>query len=717
MTFIPIVSFAAMGDYDGNITGATWYWPFHGYSSTTSAYSKISSSYGYRGGSFNRMHYGVDIAMSSGSAIYPARSGTIYRADDNTNGAEGRCIIINHGDGYYSSYHHLSKVNVSVGQYVGTDYQIGAVGGSGYGSESYYGAHLHMQIHYGTSWDWNSNVNPCPSGYTRVGGAMQADAGGYPVGQATISYSINAVTEAPSNPILNISSTKIAVGEQITFNYSVNNAEHIYIPIDVNGVREHYIEVYGDSYSTSFSKPGTYCAALFARNAAGESGFSEWVTFEVYDKTPSNPKLSVSSNKVAVGESITFNYSVDNATSIYIPIDVDGVREHYIEVSGNSYTTSFSKPGIYCAALFARNALGESGFSEWVTFEVSADAPSNPKLAIYTNKVHAGQNILFEYSVENASNMYIAIDVDGIREHYIEVSGDHYNTSFTKPGIYHAALFARNANGESGFSNWVCFEVYNEGPTNCTIESNKSVYNVKEDVVLDFEANYGENYELKIYKDDIHILSYWAEDGKNNDFVVNFEHDGIYKLYVVAYNYYYHANSEPIYITVGKYSILYNSDSEENNPSYQTKIYNDNIKLSDLIPSKRGYKFKGWNTCADGSGVSYNPGELYTDNKNLVLYAQWEELPYTQSTVTKSGTKLIIDTKVNNITLPYDILIAAYKNNKIITLKQIPYDNQNSPYTLEEDIDKIKVMVWSGLSELMPLCEAEIIPSTEFITE
>ena len=35
--------------------------------------------------------------------------------------------------------------------------------------------------------------------------------------------------------------------------------------------------------------------------------------------------------------------------------------------------------------------------------------------------------------------------------------------------------------------------------------------------------------------------------------------------------------------------------------------------------------FKNWNTQENGKGVSYKAGEKYTDNKELKLYAQWEE--------------------------------------------------------------------------------------------
>lgn len=40
---------------------------------------------------------------------------------------------------------------------------------------------------------------------------------------------------------------------------------------------------------------------------------------------------------------------------------------------------------------------------------------------------------------------------------------------------------------------------------------------------------------------------------------------------------------------------------------------------------KSGYNFTGWNTTADGSGTSYQPGAQIAPTGNMTLYAQWQE--------------------------------------------------------------------------------------------
>jgi len=166
--------------------------------------------------------------------------------------------------------------------------------------------------------------------------------------------------------------------------------------------------------------------------------------------------------------------------------------------------------------------------------------------------------------------------------------------------------------------------------------------------------------------------------------------------------------------TVNKYTVTFNTmgGTEELEPMI---IAYGSACGALPIPEKDGFIFKGWHT-KEVNGEEVTDETIVTSD--MVLYAYWKTaIPHTESTVTKSGAKLIIDTKVYNITAPYDILIVGYKNNKFVTMKRVPHNEQNSPYTLEGDIDEIKVMVWDGLSTLKPLCEAEEIPSSKWIVE
>ena len=71
--------------------------------------------------------------------------------------------------------------------------------------------------------------------------------------------------------------------------------------------------------------------------------------------------------------------------------------------------------------------------------------------------------------------------------------------------------------------------------------------------------------------------------------------------------------------------------------------------------------------------------------------------------IDKNGNEYVEKVKLSNIEAPYHILIVGYNKDKFVTMERIPHDKQNSPYTLEGDIDCIKVMVWGGDSSLKPL--------------
>ncbi len=74
-----------------------------------------------------------------------------------------------------------------------------------------------------------------------------------------------------------------------------------------------------------------------------------------------------------------------------------------------------------------------------------------------------------------------------------------------------------------------------------------------------------------------------------------------------------------------KYTVTYNANGGIGAPNEQTKIERADLTLSGIEPTRVGYKFLGWSTSENGS-VKYKPGEKYTEDKNITLYAVWEEI-------------------------------------------------------------------------------------------
>ncbi|MFI6422960.1 peptidoglycan DD-metalloendopeptidase family protein [Streptomyces sp. NPDC050842] len=97
-------------------------------------------------------HTGVDFIASSGTTVRAVGAGTVVSAG--WSGAYGNEVVIQHADGNYSQYAHLSSLSVSSGQTVTGGQQIGLSGSTGNST----GPHLHFEIR--TSPSYGSDVDP-----------------------------------------------------------------------------------------------------------------------------------------------------------------------------------------------------------------------------------------------------------------------------------------------------------------------------------------------------------------------------------------------------------------------------------------------------------------------------------------------------------------------------------------------------------------------------
>jgi septal ring factor EnvC (AmiA/AmiB activator) len=90
------------------------------------------------------LNNGVDISAPIGSAVRAVAKGRVDYVSEEF-GAFGQIIIINHGDGYYTLYGHLSEIGVSVGQEVAAGHTIARSGDTG----SLKGSILHFEVRKG----------------------------------------------------------------------------------------------------------------------------------------------------------------------------------------------------------------------------------------------------------------------------------------------------------------------------------------------------------------------------------------------------------------------------------------------------------------------------------------------------------------------------------------------------------------------------------------
>ncbi|MBR7554505.1 peptidoglycan DD-metalloendopeptidase family protein [Allobacillus sp. GCM10007491] len=99
---------------------------------------RITSKMGPRWGSY---HKGIDIAGVGNRTIKSADNGTVVQAS--WDGAYGNRVVINHNNGFKTTYSHLSSMSVSPGQTVKKGQSIGQMGTTGRST----GVHLHFEVY------------------------------------------------------------------------------------------------------------------------------------------------------------------------------------------------------------------------------------------------------------------------------------------------------------------------------------------------------------------------------------------------------------------------------------------------------------------------------------------------------------------------------------------------------------------------------------------
>jgi len=100
---------------------------------------------------------GVDVAAPAGAPVSAALGGVVRLAEPLF--LTGNTIIIDHGYGLTTTYAHLSRMDVTVGQHVAQGEGIGAVGATGRVTA----AHLHWGMEwFGIRLDPQLAVGPMP---------------------------------------------------------------------------------------------------------------------------------------------------------------------------------------------------------------------------------------------------------------------------------------------------------------------------------------------------------------------------------------------------------------------------------------------------------------------------------------------------------------------------------------------------------------------------
>ncbi|SEB81558.1 Peptidase family M23 [Streptomyces sp. 2224.1] len=125
----------------------------------------LGEPFGIAGSHWAHKHSGQDFVVPTGTAVKAVHKGTVVKAGPWGGGdgpAYGNAIVIQHDNGTYTQYAHLSQIQVRVGQQVGAGQQIGLSGSTGNST----GPHLHFEVRTGP----NYGTGVEPTGFLRAHG-------------------------------------------------------------------------------------------------------------------------------------------------------------------------------------------------------------------------------------------------------------------------------------------------------------------------------------------------------------------------------------------------------------------------------------------------------------------------------------------------------------------------------------------------------------------
>lgn len=85
------------------------------------------------------------------------------------------------------------------------------------------------------------------------------------------------------------------------------------------------------------------------------------------------------------------------------------------------------------------------------------------------------------------------------------------------------------------------------------------------------------------------------------------------------------------------YTVHFDAAGGSAAPADQTKVHGETLVLSPYIPRLKGYRFRGWGLAPNARTIAYAPGDDYTANANVTLYALWRRSMYAGVYVVRNG--------------------------------------------------------------------------------
>ena len=528
-----------------------------------------------------------------------------------------------------------------------------------------------------------------PGNYTFI--VRAGNSVGYSEG---VSYNFT-VTDIPvTNAWIKTDKYNIAINKEVVFTYHADNADHYDLWLFRNGVclGSTSIPLTG-SYTTKFDAAGYYQAYITSSNSSGyiDSGKIE---FNIYDNVPPDPWIYVEKNIIEVGEEVRFVYNASHVD--YFSLGIDNNDERIISAyrgwNETSYATSFDTPGIYSAYISAYNDYGYAD-SRRISFTVIDKTIQN----------------LGEYFYGKILN----------KECWMPLKKDNSQLKLCEEQGPSNELwrFVKQADGS--------YEIFSCASGECLIANSESeilIGTTTENANKPwFIYNFGNGIVIKP-KCSENVLTLDGGNAEAGTEIILSPFSGNSSQIFSVYQGSDVQLAAPIMtIDTIKYDkVLFNWSAVPSLSNYKIKVYsaedlNNPIYVDDVSIDTTSYALKlpTGNYVASVTAYNYYQGCQSNEMRfNLTT-------PISTNVIRKDSTLIFTSLLNVNETENTTVILGLYdKNNRMLNIVKAVYENTvvfNVPY--QKDIEYAKVMVWDSLSGLTPLCEAEIIPSSEFIVE
>lgn len=114
------------------------------------------------------------------------------------------------------------------------------------------------------------------------------------------------------------------------------------------------------------------------------------------------------------------------------------------------------------------------------------------------------------------------------------------------------------------------------------------------------------------------------------------------------------AYTNDVNVAVNTYTVTYDANGGTNAPAAQTKVEGKNLVLAQAAPTRAGYDFLGWSTDNGATVPEYTYGSVYTEDKDITLFAVWKKAVPTKVNISKSTLNLTVGKNYETVTLSTD---------------------------------------------------------------